>query len=139
MSQTVYLVRRLSWASDGEVEGAFVRAGSEDEQPGIPIRVLLTREAAEAFCREQEEKSRQLIPPGRIIEICLTDREAFIEGLRKLGLTPPELENDYLYDDTLPSWWETVAADATPEQRAGVWELLKDVRFYDVVETTLED
>lgn len=138
MSRTVYVVRRLSWGSDSEDDICFSPTG--EERVGVPVRVFFDRDAADAFCRDREASARHAVPPGRAVGYELPEPDEFADGVRELGLTPPESEyDDYLYGDEILRWWETVAADATPEQRAGVWELLKDVRFYDVVETTLED
>jgi hypothetical protein len=137
MSRTVYVVRRLSWSSDYE-EGLLSRAGYEDIQPGVPVRVFADHAAAEEFCRTQEEEARAAVPPGRIMGMG-TDPADLAAGIARLGLPPFALDEEWIDDEELLRWWESVAADATPEQRAGVWELLKDVRFYDVVETTLED
>ncbi len=138
MSKVVYVVRRLSWSPAYE-DGCFAQAGGDSDQPGVPVRAFRDRAAAEAFCRELEAKARQLTPPGRIVGMSGgQDVKRLTDGTRRLGLSPFEPDGEWLDGDELLRWWESVAADATPEQRAGVWELLTDVRFYDVVEAPLE-
>jgi hypothetical protein len=140
VNRTVYVVRRLSWTIAYEA-GLLTRTGYEDYHPGVPIRVFADSAAAEEFCRALEEQARAVVPPGRIVGMGSpnSDPADLADETARLGLPPFVSDEEWLDGDELLRWWETVAADATPEQRAGVWELLKDVRFYDVVETTLED
>jgi hypothetical protein len=136
MKRKVYVVRRLSWSASYE-GGCFEASGYEDIQPGVPVRVFADRKAAEAFCREQEATARQLVPPGRVLGLSGgKDPKKIVASIRRLGLKPPKL-GEWLDGAELLRWWKSVAAEATPEQRAEVWDLL-GVRFFDVVESPLE-
>ena len=135
----VYVVRRLSWAGAYEPKDGFaVAGGGESEQPGVPVKGFATQAAAEAFCREQEAQARAVVPPGRVLTGDVTPK-TLTAGIAKLGLTPPKFPHGCVDGAVLLRWWESVAAGATPEQRAGVWNLLGGVRFFDVVEATLTD
>jgi hypothetical protein len=101
------------------------------------VRGFSSRKAAEMYQRQKVQQARECVAPGRIQSH--VQPEKFVKGIRKLGLPPPdpeELEND---SSLLMPWWASVAANATREQRAAVWELLSDVALYVVLKTKLKD
>jgi hypothetical protein len=133
--RTVYVVRRRSWV---RAEDGFLRPPSSTSgPPGVPVRVFADRRAAEAFCREQEEKACRTLAPGRVVELEVRDPWHLDAVLTWLGLNPPDVTDHYSSPRDLLAWWIRAAPAATEEQRAAIWEAL-GVRFYDVAETTLE-
>jgi len=60
------------------------------------------------------------------------------DALSVMGLEPPvEAESGKVRD--WPSWWDQHAPRMTDQQRAKVWQALDRLRFYEIVETELED
>jgi hypothetical protein len=98
------------------------------------IRGFGSKEAAEKFCRENVRRAWEVVVPGRFGTD--TPPEEIAEGIRKLGLTPPDQAQIRRAPERLALWWGTTGGIASREQRIAVWELLS-VPLFEVLETKL--
>lgn len=138
----VYVVQRFSWVP-AYIDTVFTAAARDDKQAAAPVRAFAKRADAEKLRDELEAEARHVVPPYRIGGQNLPGTaKKLTAAFRKLGLEPPAdvIEDGYVPsdDDRLVKWWYAVAPTATPEQRAGVWEIL-GVQFYEVVEVPVGD
>lgn len=63
----------------------------------------------------------------------------FCDWLREAGLEPPAEAAIGRWLRDWASWWDQHAPRMTDHQRAKVWQALDRLRFYEIVETELED
>jgi hypothetical protein len=99
----------------------------------VPIAACARRADAERLCRELEDQLHREFDPWRLFGSDLYEiLDRFVPELRRVGLPEPE-ERDY-------EWTRYAAAvSPTSEQRRARWDAVPELRFYEVVETTLQD
>jgi len=139
----VFVVQRLSWNVGGDRAGPCF-CNDEDDQ-GTPLRCFRSREEAEACCQELEQQARRELSPfqfhmGELELLTTLSEKEFRQALGKLGLTPPTgtaFRTEWRSIDWRV-WWDAVAADLTDAQREGVFDLLDELRFYEVVQAELD-
>jgi hypothetical protein len=143
-----YVVQQVHWEYNDEyyfrLEGETGELGDEDSDQ-TALRTFLSRKKAEAWWRQREEQARGDRNPfdfgalgGDLDDYSNLSPAEFRDRLRAAGLSPPSFgENGRLRDD-LAGWWQREVIDMTPEQRSAVWDALDRVRFYEIVETTID-
>jgi len=132
----LYLVQRLGWNvwEDGGRPACY----RDEADCGAPVRAFNGRKQAEEFCREQERQARRELSPFQFRHDFAEEEERkLIAGLTELGLQPPTAQEfpSSAYEGLIEwrAWWGAVAPGLTDEQREGVWGLLEDIHFYEVV------
>ncbi len=143
-----YVVQPVHWEYNDEY---YYRLGGEadelgDEPSDVPAqRTFLSRKKAEAWRRKREEEARGDQDPfdygalgGDLEDYSSLSPEEFRDRLRGVGLSPPSFGENGRLPDALWEWWEREVADMTPAQRSAVWDALDRVRFYEIVETTID-
>lgn len=155
MSGKLYVVR---WLHDYYyLERAF-----HGGLPVCPPAPRLTRAFADAVAaekfRQQLERGAKPPPPAAnpfhgFRQRFLEDREfhgladltsmpepIFLDWLREAGLEPPDARpHGRTRERDWAGWWDQHSPRMTDLQRAKVWQALDRLRFYEIVETELED
>jgi hypothetical protein len=145
-SRPIYLVQQLRYRSTSRGYHYL----QDEGRPGNIVKAFADRSQAEAHCRELNFQKRSENPfcylPFSFDSYPFLDRytsmghAAFLAFIESEGLTPPT--RDYskhydMYEEPWVDWWE--AQKPWGEQRLErMWAALDKVRFYEVVEVTLE-
>jgi hypothetical protein len=139
----IYLVQRLSWGLGGDDEGPSYYRYEGDQ--GTPLFGFRNRKAAEACCRQLEQQARREVAPfdfydGELELLTSLSPAEFPKALRQLGLKPPTVRTFPTKYKTIdwPAWWAAVAADLSDAQRQGVFELLDQLHFYEVIQAEID-
>jgi hypothetical protein len=130
---TVYVIQRLSWEYGDDF---YYRSESED----APMESFLDRSKAEARRRQLEwvyVRDKQINPFGWI-DASLEERSSLprpqlLERLRQAGLHSEETDDGARMD-----FWQQYDEQLSDEQRQLVWEALDQMRFFQLVEMTVE-
>jgi hypothetical protein len=129
----VFLVERLGWFL-AEDEGRPTCERSEEDN-GVPVRAFLGRQRAETFCRELEQRARREMTPFQFA--LAHGGPPAAQALAGLGLRPPTAQSYPRRGarDRIDwwAWWDAVAPGLTEAQREGLWGLLEEVHFYEVL------
>jgi hypothetical protein len=144
-----YVVQQVHWEYDDEyfyrLDGETGELGDADSPVVAPQRTFLSRKKAEAWWRHREEAARGDQSPfdygagtNRLNDYSSLSPSAFRDRLRRAGLSPPSFGGDGQRGEDPWRWWERNVRDMTPEQRSAVWDALDRVRFYEIVETTID-
>jgi hypothetical protein len=144
-----YVVQQIHWEYNDEyfyrLDGETDERGDEDPDGAGPLRTFLSRKKAEAWWRQREEQARGDQSPfdygalmGDLEDYSSLSPAEFRDRLRAVGLRPPSFGEDGRLRDDLWGWWQREVADMTPKQRSAVWDALDRVRFYEIVETTID-
>ena len=144
---TVYLVQQVGWAYNDEWYDRLDRKPRDDEfhdpsyvpDPDFfnrPLKAFRDRAKAEAYARELDRAARSefasppgLAGPNDLAALTTLSEERFIERARELGLISSENGGSRPWANYL---------DLTTTQMEAYWDLCDLVRFYEVVETTVE-
>jgi hypothetical protein len=137
---TVYLVQKLHWEYN---DNWFEREGDE------PVKAFESRDDALLWAELLEDEARRELEKGEGVGFSANPLRVFGGTERATSLTydalwekldeaallyPPP--NDDLYEQ---AWWRALWPRITPVQRDWLWSLLDGVRFYEVIETELEE
>ena len=145
---TAYVVQQVHWEYNDEyffrLDGETGELGEGPDGPA-PLHTFLSRTKAEAWWRKREELARGDQSPfdygtlgGRVEDYGNLTPAEFRDRLRVAGVSPPSFDEDGRPRGALWEWWDRNVADMTPAQRSAVWDALDRVRFYEIVETTLD-
>ncbi len=144
-----YVVQQVHWEYNDEyyyrLDGETGELGDGDEGGPAPQRTFLSRKKAEAWWRRREEEAREDQSPfdygalgGDLEDYSSLSPAEFLDRMRAFGVSPPSFSENGRLPDSLWEWWEREVAGMTAEQRSAVWDALDRVRFYEIVETTIE-
>jgi hypothetical protein len=144
-----YLVQQINWDYNDEYyfrwDGEAGELGDGEPDALSPLQTFLRRTKAETYWRKLEERARGKQNPfdygalgGDLDDYSNLSPAEFRDRLRAVRLTPPSFGENGRLRDSLSEWWEREAPDMTPEQRSAVWDVLDRVRFYEIVQTTLD-
>jgi hypothetical protein len=143
-----YVVQQVRWEYNDEYFyrlGEAGELGDEGSDGTAPLRTFLSRTKAEAWWRKREEQARGDQSPfdygalmGDLDDYGSLSPAEFRDRLRAAGVSPPLVSKDGQLREDLSAWWEESVADMTAEQRSAVWDALDRVRFYEIVETTID-
>jgi hypothetical protein len=143
----LYVVHRRPWYDhyavyDGSDFGSDAEGGC-----GVQVAAFTTKKAAQVRAQELEKQARKeasspfLLVNEEVLasELDLTE-EQLCEAVRALDLEPPEeVQGRYTKYRAWPRWYDSIAATLTPGQFAGLWELFKKLKVYEVVKVELAD
>jgi hypothetical protein len=139
-----YVVQQVHWEYNDEY---FYRLDDETGEMGgpAPLCTFLSRVKAEAWWRKREELARGDQSPfdygaldGHLDDYSTLSPAEFSDRLRAAGVSPPSFGENGRLRDCLWEWWDRSVIAMTPEQRSAVWDVLDRVRFYEIVETTID-
>src|SRR5262249_13172130 len=112
-------------------------------EPSYPLRCFLSRQKAEAHCREVEVRERHEVDiPFRyggegtdLADYSTLPFEEFRSRLQALGLPGPVSRRRRSYAwQNLWEWWEQNGGQLTPAQFDAVWGMLDRIHFFQVAE-----
>jgi len=136
----LYVVQRRTW-----FEACF---GYDDEDciegGGVPVAAYAKKRDAKAHAdRLQAGALAEASSPFRLVnmdwaEINDLQEDRLVAAVRRLGLEPPEAEDQYAYRPWA-HWYDEIADALTPKQRDGLFALFAKVVVYEVVEMPLEE
>lgn len=139
----LYVVQRRTWFHEyAAYEDSDCIKGS-----GVPVAAFATRKAADAHAKQLEQEARSeasspfLLLVGETFDYGLDiTEEQMCAAVRELGLEPPvEVQGRWTKYYPWPRWYDGVVATLTPGQFAGLWELFKKLKVYQVVEVPVEE
>jgi hypothetical protein len=144
-----YVVQQVHWEYNDEyfyrLDEETGELGDADAGGPAPLRTFLSRTKAEAWWRKREEEARGDQSPfdygalgGRLEDYSTLSPAEFGDRLRDAGVSPPSFGENGRLRDALWEWWDHNVIDMTPSQRSAVWDALDRVRFYEIVETTID-
>src|SRR5947209_10900464 len=144
-----YVVQQVHWEYNDEyfyrLDGDAGEFGEEGSEEAGPLRTFLSRKKAEAWWRRREEEARGDQSPfdygalgGDLDDYSTLSPGEFRDRLRAAGVSPPSFGENGRLRDGLWEWWEREVIDMTAAQRSAVWDALDRVRFYEIVETTID-
>ncbi|HVK19368.1 MAG TPA: hypothetical protein VM533_20710 [Fimbriiglobus sp.] len=157
---SVYLVQRLSWSwhvAEGTVH--WITQFDRERIDGVPVMAFLSRQEAEAYAWELDYVTRMYLNPfrfGHPDELSSVPEFGFRSVLGDAGLDLPAgdwhmrerwrvepypdegvrgVPAVHLWED----WWAATADGLSAAQREAVWDLLDQLRFYQVRAIELRD
>jgi hypothetical protein len=145
--QKVYVVQEFNWRFTARGDPYVLDEG----RPGTPVKVFLDRDRASAFCRDLNREKRGVNPfcyqpeptDGSYLDQYATmGEDALLALVRSEGLIPPVRDSDPsnrgLYEEPWVKWWEEHRKEWDDGLVERLWDALDRVRFYEVVEVTME-
>jgi hypothetical protein len=157
------LVRQVPHAAGWSDRPDFYTQSGRGES-FVPLTGYPTKEAAEAAQKQLERAARELTPIGPFLGELLPERMSDVaKAATAAGLPVPDYTGagerpaptmhgghrayssaDYEYGlrvrDVVAAWWANVAADASPEANAALWDaLFPEFEFYSVSRVPVEE
>jgi hypothetical protein len=140
-SQVVHIVQKAGWTDVGGFYCCVSCGDGERLLEGWPVRAFRDRTKAEGFRAALEREARKDNNPflyaEEVYDLADLAEDAVIylvELLEELGLDEP---GDYTIG-AWRDWWDEMSSEMTEEQATAIWDLLEEVRFYEIFETELE-